>query len=842
MSQITGEPSRRLYPLVAPLASLRTSIALLLLVWVNSVNSFAHSWAHPSVLTDPRLSRKIRDACAYARADGHEYLWMDSCCMDQSSSAELSEAINAMYRWYEAAVVCYAYLSDVRSAPGPIAQTSEFFFSLWHTRGWTLQELLAPDIVVFLSASWAYLGTKASLASVLQLRLDIHPLILTKVIPVREICVAQVMSWAASRVTTREEDRAYCLMGLFGAHMPTLYGEGSRAFVRLQEAIWERKPDASIFAWNHTKVPKRIAELDKYCLNANIGEAMIEYRSRVGRIESRMVDYISHFATHPVDFLIGRQITSVSPQKFAKCLGQAQFNSGWMIRSHGPPSPVPYIPLKVLLSPNGSADPKSASSGSHPLSGLYLVPIPCLWQERDSKEPGGLLAIVCSESPHAVRADAPDELPAHLAHGPTKVLSGVTLHDIDQRRDLSSSRLVLLTRADLAKCRASISHNGTLFCDPHRRALPRLTRIPPVREMNYIEKATDTPVSLQLAGWALTVLRKQGYRVTPLDSLPEDAESKAKPDTELDAAVIVRSDAKAGAEPDLATRIEPDSKPDVQSDAKTDAESGMKADTESDGKAGDTSITETDTTQAGQPILGFKLERKGVGLITMVQHTTPRLLGSYVMVMAMRIGLVEVVSPATATANAEGGGQAKGEEEGKGKDDAPLSRVAWTKWRGVKEGDGSTFGLPDPRRKETTFFFRVMVRYQARDTYTIGLEVLPVSIEPPKAMQMGITHSIVINPPEGAAVGSDEVDVGAVDVDGRDQYTTFQGATDQGATDQDAANREAVGVDEVDVSGKDQDAVEPSEVDPDETLYDVDTTVSTDFEEGSVDSDMTLYE
>lgn len=116
-------------PSSAPLANLRTSVALLLLVWVNAVNSFAHCWVHGSVLTDPRLSRKIRDACACARAEGHRYLWIDSCCLDKSSSAELSEAINAMYRWYEVAVVCYAYLSDVHSTRRQKNMVGEFFLS-----------------------------------------------------------------------------------------------------------------------------------------------------------------------------------------------------------------------------------------------------------------------------------------------------------------------------------------------------------------------------------------------------------------------------------------------------------------------------------------------------------------------------------------------------------------------------------------------------------------------------------------------------------------------------------------------------------------------------------------
>ena len=101
-----------------------------------------------SILDAPLLSKKIRDFCIYARNRGYKYAWADSCCIDKTSSAELSESINSMYAWYQKAHACYAYLSDVNSSS--LDWKREFRDSRWHTRGWTLQELIAPEIVEFL--------------------------------------------------------------------------------------------------------------------------------------------------------------------------------------------------------------------------------------------------------------------------------------------------------------------------------------------------------------------------------------------------------------------------------------------------------------------------------------------------------------------------------------------------------------------------------------------------------------------------------------------------------------------------------------------------------------------
>lgn len=186
-----------------------------------------------------------------------KYIWVDTCCIDKRSSAELSEAINSMYKWYAQAAICYAYLSDVDSV-------SEFEDSLWFTRGWTLQELLAPQRVIFFDSAWNTLGLKnkckhyrdhidncdhTCLVSRLQSRTTI-PLTALQNFRSVDYSIAERMSWASSRVTTREEDIAYCLLGIFNINMPMLYGEGVGAFRRLQEEIVNISNDMSILIWS----------------------------------------------------------------------------------------------------------------------------------------------------------------------------------------------------------------------------------------------------------------------------------------------------------------------------------------------------------------------------------------------------------------------------------------------------------------------------------------------------------------------------------------------------------------------------------------------------------------
>ena len=203
-----------------------------------------------------RAGSKIRACCELAEKHGYRWVWIDTCCIDKTSSAELSEAINSMFRYYSMAEICYAYLEDVSSASDnnlrPTGLYSKAFRnSKWHTRGWTLQELIAPKFLVFLSKEWLPLATKSDLAPTLELITEIPVAVLKLELHFTDISVAQRMSWAARRETTREEDRAYSLFGIFDINMPTLYGEGQKAFQRLQEEILRNNPDTTLFAWGH---------------------------------------------------------------------------------------------------------------------------------------------------------------------------------------------------------------------------------------------------------------------------------------------------------------------------------------------------------------------------------------------------------------------------------------------------------------------------------------------------------------------------------------------------------------------------------------------------------------
>ncbi|KAI5985761.1 heterokaryon incompatibility protein-domain-containing protein, partial [Pisolithus albus] len=193
--------------------------------------------------------QKIIKCCEQAKKDGYRWLWIDTCCIDKRSSSELSEAINSMYRWYRNSEMCYVYLHDVdeRESNG---------WPEWFSRGWTLQELIAPKKAKFFNKDWVSIGTKQDLKSTLEDITSIPKEVLINGQFLRSAtyfrerpCIAQIMSWAADRKTTRVEDRAYSLLGLFGVNMPMLYGEGSKAFQRLQLEITRVSSDYSIFAW-----------------------------------------------------------------------------------------------------------------------------------------------------------------------------------------------------------------------------------------------------------------------------------------------------------------------------------------------------------------------------------------------------------------------------------------------------------------------------------------------------------------------------------------------------------------------------------------------------------------
>jgi hypothetical protein len=247
---------------------------------------------------------KIRFCAQQTKRDSLDHFWVDTCCIDKSNSQELQEAINSMFRWYQNAKKCYVYLLDVEcntpDADGKSCRRWKPAFrkSRWFTRGWTLQELLAPASVAFYSKEGELLGDKQSLRDTIHeiTGIPVGALLGTKL---SDFSVDDRFSWAEKRQTTREEDKAYCLLGMFGVHLSLIYSEGEEnAFRRLRDAVaiknnkgrtqpqeerlgkictWLSPPDPST---NYHKAHKqRQAETGLWLLD---GPKFMEWKQRAG--------------------------------------------------------------------------------------------------------------------------------------------------------------------------------------------------------------------------------------------------------------------------------------------------------------------------------------------------------------------------------------------------------------------------------------------------------------------------------------------------------------------------------------------------------------------------------
>ncbi|KAG6331200.1 hypothetical protein ID866_7890 [Astraeus odoratus] len=194
---------------------------------------------------------KLLATCRQASRDGLKWVWIDTCCIGDNPDVK-EEAINSMYRWYRRSAICYVYLHDVVDEIFP-KYVDKKNGPRWFFRGWTLQELIAPQMLVFFNKEWQEVGTKESLASTLEQITRIPRKILTKGLPgygdEYRPTAAQMMSWMADRETTKREDQAYALIGLFDVFLPIVYGEREKAFHRLQLKILEEHQDYSVFAW-----------------------------------------------------------------------------------------------------------------------------------------------------------------------------------------------------------------------------------------------------------------------------------------------------------------------------------------------------------------------------------------------------------------------------------------------------------------------------------------------------------------------------------------------------------------------------------------------------------------
>lgn len=268
--------------------------------------------------------QKVLNFCQTALTFGFEYGWIDTCCIDKRSSAELDEAIRSMYQWYENAKLCIVFLADVQ----PNASRKEFCQSKWFTRGWTLQELIAPPKVSFFDCAWHKYGplVHRDILDDVCKTTNIDRAILTCESERRNMIssrsIARRMSWASNRETTRKEDEAYCLMGIFNIQMPVMYGEGRHAFYRLQKAIIESSIDQTIFVWKEDVA-------DSSLMRGLLAESPSEFRHtgqftpdrtrvlpKARRIDARGLYFDEEAVKIPAAYNIGRELSMSSlPEK-----------------------------------------------------------------------------------------------------------------------------------------------------------------------------------------------------------------------------------------------------------------------------------------------------------------------------------------------------------------------------------------------------------------------------------------------------------------------------------------------------------------------------------------------
>ncbi|PIL24235.1 hypothetical protein GSI_13988 [Ganoderma sinense ZZ0214-1] len=451
--------------------------------------------SNPNMIFD-RIPGKVRDFCVFAREQGYACVWVDTCSIDKSSSAELSEAINSMYAWYQQASVCYAYLYDVnaRGAPHSSFQVHEQFSnSQWHKRGWTLQELIAPRTVVFLSRDWRVLGAKDSLARIIKTITGIDTEILSHQTPLSDVSVARRMSWASRRVTRRIEDRAYSLMGIFGIHMPTIYGEGRHAFLRLQEEILKQLPDQTLFVWG-----PRVLLPDWTKVSLSTAQGLSQPDSPL-------------FASDPDAFRpVGEnmELTAVSHTKLAGLLGIGNLPlPRYAITGYGTRARLPTLPVGAL---------------PHREDRLLLALLGCLDGEDRvlalvlRRQSGGSQQFVVGAQVQSSATPFADSSYARLAILTLEQLEGLR-EDICVQDVYVSHRPSQVSSASRP---AAFSEVATVVC-------------------KWPYETSNTLAAIQMAPWSLQMLAELGYRVSV--AAPGTSTAPAESDRLIEVSLVSES-------------------------------------------------------------------------------------------------------------------------------------------------------------------------------------------------------------------------------------------------------------------------------------------------------------
>ncbi|THU86625.1 hypothetical protein K435DRAFT_629188, partial [Dendrothele bispora CBS 962.96] len=196
-----------------------------------------NEYLHLQPATKKKLGyRKIVEACKKAVCDHLEYIWIDTCCINQSNHEEVARVVKSTYSYYHNSEVCYAYLADVKGSP--------IWRSKWFQRAWTLQELVAPRRLNFFKADWEFIGDRQQLTNDIHYLTGISPSVLNGSTPIHSVDIRTRLSWCAGRKTTKAPDLAYCLLGILGVSIDPDYTEDVQsAFKRLQKALIRSYPD-----------------------------------------------------------------------------------------------------------------------------------------------------------------------------------------------------------------------------------------------------------------------------------------------------------------------------------------------------------------------------------------------------------------------------------------------------------------------------------------------------------------------------------------------------------------------------------------------------------------------
>ena len=197
-------------------------------------------------------NEKLRKFCEVVRDDGYRWAWCDASCIDKTISTVLNQSLKMMYKWYEASAATFVHLGDVAS-PSALGNLTD---SVWMTRAWTGQELLAATVIRFYNRDWApYLGDTRSnhkdSPKIMQELADAMRISRETIISFNpdDLSVREKLRVTSLRKATMEEDVAYSLIGIFKSDIRPDYGEGYAALGHLLEEIVARSGEVTVLDW-----------------------------------------------------------------------------------------------------------------------------------------------------------------------------------------------------------------------------------------------------------------------------------------------------------------------------------------------------------------------------------------------------------------------------------------------------------------------------------------------------------------------------------------------------------------------------------------------------------------